>query len=487
MSKARITYRFEHAGPKKDGRAAEPGAADRGAPSRKADERSASNVIPLKHIEFPVSDEPVVVEQMPREPAKPVPFRRLEADYPYDYGAWRDPADAEADELERIIRETPPYDESLDADVRRGGKRDPERPRRRAASPSDDARGAFGAAEPIGLPDRSEDPESGYWPTADEFVGTRRSAASRRTPPEGPAWWKVAGAVVGAVATGVLFGTVMLNLFAGDGTSQPPAASIGAPLEGDAGTVDGQAPASGAVGEAAGAGATDASGDGAAVADGATAAATAAIDLPERRMFLLQNGMFESIESARALADEMKSKGLAATIEEGEKFYVYAGVTSDRDAALRAGVKLQDAGVEVYVKAYDLPQVRQIAWASADPASAQALADYVAKGSELVRMIGDLTLVHMEDDTAVAPDAATLETLKGEHFALTKLSPDASSGLTAEAQPMLKRMDEAARNAVVAIEEYGAHPDHAYLWSAQSALMDYLIAEKQLLTTIAKL
>ena len=46
-------------------------------------------------------------------------------------------------------------------------------------------------------------------------------------------------------------------------------------------------------------------------------------------------------------------------------------------------------------------------------------------------------------------------------------------------------MDIAARNAMTAFEEYGAHPDHAYLWSAQSALMEYLIAEKHLLETVA--
>ncbi|HZG77037.1 MAG TPA: SPOR domain-containing protein, partial [Paenibacillus sp.] len=314
------------------------------------------------------------------------------------------------------------------------------------------------------------DAEAGYWAGVES--PSRGSRASRRRSQDGPAWWKVAASVVGAIATGVLFGSFVLNFFVGDppqGAAVPgatePSATAGAGEEAPAGA-DGIAAPPAAVG-----------GEG-----GEAEMATAAVELPERRMFLLQNGKFETLDAARALADDMKSKGLAATIEEGDGFYVYAGVSSDRDAALRTGVKLQAKGVEVYVKPYELPKVAQVRWADG---SAEALGGYVVAGSELVRRIGDLTMVHLEGDSPVAPEAATLEKLKAEHLALSKLSSAATAGLPADAQPMLGRMDDAVLAAIVAVEEYGAHPDHAYLWSAQSALMDYVIAEKQLLMAIA--
>ena len=494
MSKARITYRFEHtrrppAG-QASGRAGEPEAgagqgneeasgkpgaleterAGKSEPGVRAADRARaeSNVIPLKHFEFQVSEEPILLEE--KEAPRPAAARRVEPEYPYDYGAWNDASSAEADELERLIRESEPPAAPLRAID--GGRRSAAP--RRAAPP----RPYAPEADEVEADDA--DAEAGYWRGELPERGNRprqgRAVRHRRGPDDGPAWWKVASAVVGAVATGVLFGTFVLQFF----TGEPERGGLDGLLDAAAGAVSAPAAESGSH-------AADEPGSGAAAGEAgdeaaAEASATATIDLPERRMWLLQNGVFETLASARALAEDMKSKGLAATIEEGDRFYVYAGVTSDRDAALRAGVKLQSSGVEVYVKPYELPAVSQVRWADG---SADALAGYVTQGSELVRMIGDLTLVHLEGDAAVAPEQATLEKLKVDHRAVSELTSTAAEGLPSEARPMLERMDGALLSAVVAIEEYASHPDHAYLWSAQSALMDYLIAEKQLLTTIA--
>jgi stage II sporulation protein B len=462
---------LELAAPEAAGEA--PKEADAGGEARRASKAPASNVIPLRHYEFEVSEEPVVLEERPAPPAKAAPTaapRRLDAEYPYDYGAWNDASSAEADELERLIRSTDAYEPEAEPErvrPRRGAERgrleaprySPEEARRlyeRLSRDEDDA----------------DDPEAGYWAGVESTRRGSRAASSRRRSQDGPAWWKVAASVVGAIATGVLFGSFVLNFFVGD----PPqgGAVPGGAEPTEAAQPGGEAPA-GEDGTALPPAAVDGSG-------GEAEMATAAVELPERRMFLLQNGKFETLEAARTLADDMKRKGLAATIEEGDGFYVYAGVSSDRDAALRTGVKLQAQGVEVYVKPYELPKVAQVRWADG---SAEALGGYVAAGSELVRRIGDLTMVHLEGDAPVAPEAATLTKLKSEHLALSKLTAAANAGLPADAQPMLKRMDDAVLAAIVAVEEYGAHPDHAYLWSAQSALMDYVIAEKQLLMSIA--
>ncbi len=487
MSKARMTFRFENtrraaaggqapaeasiepreAAPPETqvAREREPEREHAGeAGETRAAGKTASNVIPLRHYEFEVSEEPVVLEETPAPPASP---RRLDPDYPYDYGAWNDTSSAEADELERLIRATDAYEPEVEPErLRPRGRSARERSEAPRYSP-EDARRLY---ERLSRDEEEDaDAEAGYWGGVE--TSRRGSRASRRRSQDGPAWWKVAASVVGAIATGVLFGSFVLNFFVGDppqGNAVPGGAEPSATAE----------PAEGAAAGADAGVAPPATGEAADVAE----MATSAIELPERRMFLLQNGKFETLDAARALADTMKSKGLAATIEEGDGFYVYAGVSSNRDTALRAGVKLQAQGIEVYVKPYELPKVAQVRWADG---SAEALAGYVAAGSELVRRIGDFTMAHLEGDAPVAPEAATLEKLKSEHLALSKLTASANAGLPADAQPMLKRMDDAVLAAVVAVEEYGTHPDYAYLWSAQSALMDYVIAEKQLLMSIA--
>jgi len=463
MEKSRITVRFEPSG-EVQGR----DATVDGGNGRPKLPRQAGKVIPLRPNKYAALDEPSPAAEQPsdatghpaeRPPAAPVQTpedraesrerRRtssakdhLDSDYPYDYGAWNRTAAQEADELERLIRH----------------------------------------AEQIGeLPPEEDDlkAETGYWEEPGERASRRGSL--RRTyyrhsgEDASPAWWKMAGSVLGAVATGILFGTLLMDFFTGsEPAAAPPAKEIERPAEGTVQQDHAANPGGGA------AAADGASGAGAADSDAAESA-LASVEIPERRLWLLQYGNFKTLDNARAMAESIREKGFAATIEEADGFYVYAGVAAEREAALRTGVKLQAEGLEVYVKPFALPAVTQVRW---EDGSAEALSDYLARGTELVRLIGGLTLVHFEGEP-VAPEPTTLEKLRAEHLGLQELQPSAFAGLPADAQPLFERMDIAARNAVTAIEEYGAHPDHAYLWSAQSALMDYLIAEKQLLTTIA--
>lgn len=440
MSKARITYRFEYPQPMNGQASAKPEAVV---------EQDIQEAAEPEHVEFPASSEPILIEEEPPAKSSPSALHRPGADYPYDYGAWYDPADAEADELERIIRSTGVYDEPPGQ---------PRREQRRRAG-----------ADPRTGPELDE--ETGYW-RYEEADAYRQEppAAYRRPPQDGPAWWKVVGSVIGAVATGMLFGAFILNLFTG--TAGPPQVAEQPAAADGAGEVTQPPAPSGAEGAAV----QDPSG----TADALSG--SAALHLPERRMWLLQNGVFESLESARALANDMKEKGFAGTIEEGTDFYVYAGITSDRDAALRTGLLLQDSGIEVYVKPYDLPAVQEVRLSDE---GASALGAFMEAGSQLVQMIGDLTLIHLDGEAPVAPEKSSMDKLKSDHFAFTERSANASAALGADVQPMLKRMEDAVRNAVIAMEEYAEHPDTAYLWSAQESLIDYIIAEKKLLQAVA--
>ncbi|WP_274362614.1 SPOR domain-containing protein [Paenibacillus thermotolerans] len=476
MSKARITYRFESAR-RAAGQAAENGPAELKvqrtiqsnadhAPA--AEEKQArGNVIPLRHDEFRLTDDTIVLERELPEPLRgPKDTRTAERlrdeqpeedrpprvsdpsalqSYPYDYGAWSGTTAEEIDRLEQIIRSTD------------------EAPRRR--TPERDA--VRNDREP--LPEEDDDfGETGYWRPRSERTYAGASEPARHS--GGGSWWKMGASIVGAIATGVLFGSFVLSMFTGD----PGENAVIDSIQGEQSVPQGSDPAQ-QLPEAA---------NGAEPAAAESAADYAAISIPSKDLYLLQNGKFSTLENARTLAEQLKGKGLAATIEEnGSFFWVYAGVTSDRDAALRISRQLQKDDVEVYINKYTLPAVKQIRWAG--DAEAAALASYLDQGSKMVQMIGDLTLVHLDGGEATAPVPSTMDKLSAEHRALTKSSAEAAAGLPADAQPMIKRMDTAVTTAVTAVREYAANPDPAYLWSAQSAVMDYVIAEKQLLTSIA--
>jgi stage II sporulation protein B len=504
MSKARITYRFESARRAAGQAAPEAKPAETRAqrtiqskPQGEGEENaSRSNVIPLRHDEFRLSPEDTVVIEEVRmlpdstaddsEPTagtvehneRSVKDYTFLNSYTYDYGAWNHPTNEEVERLERIIRQTdfaPEKAKDEHEDQQRS------EPRRIRFDPE-----AEETEEEYG-------PHNAYYQEQQQRRSYSSGTGVYHEPRTGGSWWKLGASVVGAIATGVLFGSFVLNLFTGSGAG---GGNIAEPLQGEQSVPVSEA-AGGNTADGAGSVVTGGAGGGEALSPGDAeqpqladsaedgAGTVAAIHIPERELYLLQNGKFSTLENARALANEMKSKGLAATIEESGSFWVYAGVTSDRDAALRVSRRLQDAGIEVFIKKYSLPAVEQVRWEDGASKEASALGEYLTQGSAMVRMIGDLTLVHLDGGEPVAPGKAAIDKVLGDHRSLTQLTSSAQSGLPADAQPILKRMDAAISTAVTAVQEYAANPDRAYLWSAQNAIMDYIIAEKQLLTDIA--
>jgi stage II sporulation protein B len=265
-------------------------------------------------------------------------------------------------------------------------------------------------------------------------------------------WWKSIISIVAAIATGILFGTVALSLLAQPTINSPRPNQIEENLN-----VELQPAVLNEVAET-------------------------SIQLTERRLFLLQNGVFETLEAATTFAAALKNKGLAATIDKGERFIVYTGMTSNREAALRVGRRLQQNQVEIYIKPYSLPIIEQVPWMNAEAEA--TFINYVSEGSNLIQKIGDLTLVHLDGDEPIALEPSTLPALKDSHMAYTEWATVAEASVTSEARTPIQQMNIALRTAIDAIEEYDANPDVAFLWSAQSALMEYVFANQRLYAII---
>jgi stage II sporulation protein B len=265
-------------------------------------------------------------------------------------------------------------------------------------------------------------------------------------------WWKSILSIAAAIATGILFGTIALSLLAKPATNSAQPQQIEERSNMPQPVVSNEA-------------------------------VETSLKLTERNMFLLQNGVFETLEAATSLASDLKSKGLAATIDKGERFVVYAGITSNREAALRVGSRLQLKQVEVYIKPYPLPIIEQIPWMNAETET--TIINYLREGSDLIQKIGDLTLVHLDGDEPLALEPSTLTSLQTSHIAYTDWAIVVEASVPTDAQEPIQQMNNAMRTAVDAIEEYDENPDQAFLWSAQSALMDYVFANQRLYAIIA--
>lgn len=349
----------------------------------------------------------------------------------------RSAAEAEAERIERLIRES---ETAAGRPAGRGGE----------AADADDLYGP------------GEGPE---WADGAAY---RRMAGRRR---KGGIALLLSG--LGAILTGVLLGSLVTELFrgepgpavpsAGDGQDGPPASV--APLQ--------DHPAEAAPGlqlpseEA---------------APAAAGGPRGLIRLPEQTYHVVQNGVFRSRVGAEEAANLLRERGYAGAVESGEQFAVYAGVASARDDALLIARQLEAGRMDVFIKPVELPAFELSADAWPDGA---AVLQAFAESRALMDLIMETSLRHLHEASPGAlPDGEWRE-LEAAHRRWTERANGLPEPADAEAARLIRDAGRAADSAMAAMEQYAKKPSAAYLWQAQAAMLDHLIARKQALDMLA--
>jgi stage II sporulation protein B len=285
--------------------------------------------------------------------------------------------------------------------------------------------------------------------------------------------------------TGAIFGFLVLSMFTDGGLpfqlfggkKAPVASSAGA----DAGTGGGTAAAG------SGAGAAGAKPDAAAAdktaSSGANAASLVAVNLPARSYSFLQNGIFSTQAAAQAQEAELKKKGYASAAESTDKTTVYAGFALQKEDAVSLANRLKADKFDVFVKTLDVPAAPKLKWSG--KASAGELSGFFQQGDKLLQMIGALTVLHLGETKPAALETSTLNAVKSTHQTWNAASAPVTSGASEDVAPYLQQMAKGLDTAVVSLDEYNKAPSASLLWSTQSALMQYVLAERSLLTKLA--
>ncbi|PUA35665.1 hypothetical protein C8Z91_28760 [Paenibacillus elgii] len=435
MNKTKMTFRFH-----KDGQRQE-----------RQETGSGPQVIPLRSEEYTVveqradenreepdkRDKPQVETGKIRGPLWTGPALN---EYTTDFGGWQSSFETETHRVEQLIRETG-----------------------------------------VG---RSFDPETGYVERPDPTGGMERthrpytqeeSAYFRRTPGNG-SWIRITASVAGAVVTGVAFGFLVLSMFSGgtdSGKTTPPG-----------GTTTAQQGTKGA-----GAGGTASTGEAAAKPGGADAVAPAsgsaigvAVQIPAKSYAVLQGGVFSSTQGAEAAAADFRKKGLAGAVEGGDKHPVYVGMAGTRDEVLGLSQAYQQKNIEVIVKTLDLPAVTKVKW---NGKQADLFSNYIAQGDKLVKLIAAQTIAHVAGAKPEALDDKALQSIKSTHQSWSQTAAAVSDGLGEAGKKALPKMNNSLNTAVASLEEYKKNPSQAFLWQAQTAAIQYVVAEKELLQAVA--
>lgn len=443
MSKARLTYRL-----------------DAGRRNSNPNSTNQPDIIPLRQEEFKVIDNGQELNQ-----------------FTNDFGAWKSPFDEETERIEKLIRESSgrmAAEQDNRTDRVTGHWEGP--PPGTGTADRNAARQEAVAGAGTGYLDRGhvildEEVDEPYY--GDGHAQAPRQESARfeqpivststrymrysRTP-----WLKVGAAVAGAVGTGVLLGFLVLSLFNGGEASKVPESQVAegtVPVEGT--------PEGGAASTATSTGGTD----------DELLTGGVQVQIPAKTYSILQNGGFSQEEGADTAMNDLLDKGLAGVKEQLDKHYVYAGIAADRTAASSLSLPLQNQQIEVYVKNYTLPAVNSIHWEG----NTETLQTYLAQSDQLVQIISGMTAVHLEGAALTPMEENSLQTLKEKHEAWIATSAEVNSEAPDEIKPILQKLDSAMNTAKQSIDEYKRNPSAAMLWQAQTSLMQFVLAEKELL------
>jgi stage II sporulation protein B len=279
-------------------------------------------------------------------------------------------------------------------------------------------------------------------------------------------WLGLTTSIAGAVLTGILLGMFVLSMFQGD-----EAASDATPNSAELSDASLQTPATDleeTIVSLEGFGQTE-------------SASAAELHIPGRTYYLVQNGVFSTPEGAELAASQLKDKGFAGAVEGSaeDQLIVYAGAAVNRDDALLISQQIQGEGLEVYIKPYDLPPVERLNWTAGDTGGLQA---YLLNSQQLIEQFIAISVQQLNQTVPAKFEDRTISSLREAHQQWTTAANQIVKDAPSEMKSFIQEMNTSINSTMQSIEQYQKKPLTAYLWQVQSAVTEYLIQYKELLS-----
>ncbi len=285
---------------------------------------------------------------------------------------------------------------------------------------------------------------------------------------DSPTWTRVFLSVTAAIATGALFGYMVLTLFTGEpmfpgnqtegiqttaqaGESDAAASSTATTKTNDAVVGAGTVPSPNAT---------------------ATEAGKGVAEVPANEVFVLQYGVFRNAESTQLAAAQLKDVGLPAAIDNSDGYRVYAGIASTRaEAELLAA---QMPNIEVYVKTFGGSALML----GTDERS-ESLKALLTESAALARLIAQLTVSGLQDELPQPLAQEDADALKQAEIAWRAAKPPAAALTGAVNAPALK-LEQSLSSALASLASYGNKTSRYHLWNAQTSIMQAELADREL-------
>lgn len=271
-----------------------------------------------------------------------------------------------------------------------------------------------------------------------------------------PGGWKVFGSVTAAIMTGVLFGFVAMSMLDSgtDTTSQTVKGPAGTEVVSSAENTQTQS-----------------------LGTDTLNLASTAVSIPAATYFMLQYGVFSTPEGASQAKHELTKAGIAAGSDPLDESRVYAGVSSNREEAKLVSNQLKTEGVELYVREISLPAVSDVVFIG----NADEVSPFFENSRILTDMLASLSITHIGEQVQTAVPKDKLSEISDLHHRFTSSVGAIHAGVSENGKQIERKMESSMSTAISALSEYNKNPNKEHMWKVQSAVMDYILQEKQLL------
>ncbi|WP_141504150.1 SPOR domain-containing protein [Paenibacillus luteus] len=298
-----------------------------------------------------------------------------------------------------------------------------------------------------------------------------------------PSWFNVFLSVTAALATGALFGYLLLSLFTGasiwpGGSGENPDSL---PVNG--GIVTGNKDDGSNTEAGKGTEQTGTEADNPPAAKPNSNAAMVSLKGLDQTYFMLQFGVFSNTEGRDAALAQLAEKGLAgAALTSAADYRVYAGLAGNQSKAKAIRALLPD--LDLYIKEIKIATPTHFPF-NGEQSVAQSFFDQTAL---LVQMLDELTLAQLEQPSLTALSESAAASWKTEHQKWTENAATVRIGIVdAAGKAYLDKINQAVNKAAKAMTEYNFKPSHTHLWSAQMGVMEAILTQKEWFETISAL
>ncbi|MFX0558983.1 SPOR domain-containing protein [Tepidibacillus infernus] len=272
----------------------------------------------------------------------------------------------------------------------------------------------------------------------DQLLPRNSSKRKRNSSHSNLLWLKTFAAGVSAIATGLLFGWIVLQYF------------VYPMMNGDA------APTTPPINEIS-------------VVNNPEQNQGAIALVPEQFMYMIQAGVFSDQTGAQNVINTLVNKGKVGVVTNSAPYRVFMGIAIRKENADKLKEILTESGMEAYVKEYVIPAFN----GNMSKQTAESFTKWINTGEQLVILLTDQSVKMLTNLNEKVEDATIIKSHQefiNEGQVLTGLLTQHNQ---LNEQNIVQKMTEQMNYAITALNAYKKNPNPQYAWKIQEALMNY--------------